>query len=71
MTESSESRPERKNVLLRMLINEMLDQVREMQRSGAAWDPDERSRAEETLERVMGQVRAEAIRRAGDESPGS
>jgi hypothetical protein len=60
-------RPERKNVLLRMLINEMLDQVRELQRQTAGpWDPTERARAEETLERVMMQVRSEAVRRGGD-----
>ncbi|MBK8250887.1 MAG: hypothetical protein JNJ98_01380 [Gemmatimonadetes bacterium] len=61
------SRPERKNVLLRMLINEMLDQVRELQRHAAGpWDPNERARAEDTLERVMMQVRSEAVRRGGD-----
>lgn len=67
MPDEGENRPERKNVLLRMLINEMLDQVREMQRHAAGpWDPSERVRAEETLERVMTQVRAEALRRNDD-----
>lgn len=60
---SDPPRPERKNVLLRMLINEMLEQVRDMQSNSGAWDPDERIRAEETLERVMLQVRSEALRR--------
>lgn len=60
-------RPERRNVLLRMLINEMLDQVRDLQRNAAGpWEPAERERAEATLERVMGQVRAEALRRAAE-----
>lgn len=60
------SRPERKNVLLRMLINEMLDQVRDLQRHASGpWDPAERERAEATLERVMMQVRSEAVRRGG------
>jgi hypothetical protein len=59
-------REPRKNVLLRMLINEMLDQVRELNRDSGPWPPDERERAEEALERIMGQVRAEALRRAGE-----
>ncbi len=67
MSDLPEPRAERKNVLLRMLINEMLDQVREVQRHAAGpWDPSERARAEETLERVMVQVRAEALRRSAD-----
>jgi hypothetical protein len=66
MPDPTEHTP-RKNVLLRMLINEMLDQVRELQKNAAGpWDPTERERAEETLERVMVQVRAEAVRRGGD-----
>lgn len=64
--EPESERPERKNVLLRMLINEMLEQVRELNRHAGPWEPDERARAEETLERVMNQVRAEAIRRAAE-----
>lgn len=63
---SDEPRPERKNLLLRMLINEMLDQVRELQRTPSTWEPGERDRAEATLERVMQQVRAEAIRKTVD-----
>lgn len=59
----SEAREPRKNLLLRMLINEMLDQVREMQRHAGPWEPTERERAEATLERIMGQVRTEAVRR--------
>lgn len=58
-----EPRPERKNILLRMLINEMLDQVREIQAHAGPWETRERERAEETLERVMSQVRSEAVRR--------
>ncbi|MEO7962961.1 MAG: hypothetical protein ABIT38_03530 [Gemmatimonadaceae bacterium] len=56
-------RSERKNVLLRMLINEMLDQVRELHRSSGPWPADERSQAEESLDRIMKQVRLEALRR--------
>ncbi|MGQ0649277.1 MAG: hypothetical protein ACT4P7_17125 [Gemmatimonadaceae bacterium] len=61
---SESDRPERRNLLLRMLINEMLEQVRDMHRHAGPWAPDERSRAEETLERVMNQVRAEALRQS-------
>lgn len=56
-------RKERKNVLLRMLINEMLDQVRELQNESVPWPADERAQAEEALERIMKQVRLEALRR--------
>ena len=54
---------QRKNMLLRMLVDEMLDQVRDMQRHVGPWVPEERERAEEALERIMTQVRAEALRR--------
>jgi hypothetical protein len=63
---SESDRPERKNVLLRMLINEMLEQVRDMHRNAGPWSAEERARAEETLERVMKQVRAEAVRRSAE-----
>ncbi len=65
-TESNEPKERRKNLLLRMLINEMLDQVREMQKHSGPWPPDERASAEEALERIMTQVRAEAIRRSAE-----
>ncbi len=66
MSEPESDRQPRKNLLLRMLINEMLDQVRDLQRHAGPWDSTERERAEETLERVMGQVRAEALRKNND-----
>lgn len=56
-------REQRKNVLLRLLIDDMLEQVRELHRHAGPWPPDERARAEEALERIMAQVRQEAIRR--------
>ncbi len=62
MSVSESDRQPRKNLLLRMLINEMLDQVRDMQQHAGPWDASERERAEQTLERIMGQVRAEAVR---------
>ena len=61
-SEPDADRPARKNVLLRMLINEMLGQVRELQAHPGPWEPGERERAEATLERVMSQVRSETMR---------
>lgn len=56
-------REQRKNVLLRLLINDMLEQVRELQKSAGPWPADEREKAEVALERIMSQVRQEALRR--------
>ena len=59
-------REQRKNVLLRILINDMLEQVRELHRQAGPWPDDERARAEAALEHIMTQVRQEAIRRRND-----
>ena len=56
-------REQRKNVLLRILINDMLEQVRELHRNAGPWPADERANAEAALERIMMQVRQEALRR--------
>ncbi|MFP5356415.1 MAG: hypothetical protein ACLGIK_14920 [Gemmatimonadota bacterium] len=57
---------QRKNVLLRVLINDMLEQVREINRQAAGpWSSGERESAEAALERIMLQVRQEALRRGG------
>ncbi len=56
-------REQRKNVLLRMLINDMLDQVRDVNQHAGPWPPDERTSAEQALERIRGQIREEALRR--------
>jgi hypothetical protein len=58
-------REQRKNVLLRILINDMLEQVRDLHKNAGPWPADERAKAEEALERIMTQVRQEAIRRGG------
>lgn len=47
---------------LRVLIDQMLQQVRELNRHAASWDPDERARAEQQLEMIMARVRDEAAR---------
>ncbi|MCC6773440.1 MAG: hypothetical protein IT360_19820 [Gemmatimonadaceae bacterium] len=56
-------RTERKNVLLRLLIDDMLEQVRDLQKYAGPWPADERASAEAALERIMVQVRQEALRR--------
>lgn len=53
----------RRNLLLRTLIDEMLGQLRELRAHSGPWPAGERARAEADLERIMSQVRAEAIRR--------
>jgi hypothetical protein len=62
--EGDEPTEQRKNLLLRMLVNEMLEQVRELHRHAGPWPPDERANAEAALERIMIQVRAEAMRKS-------
>lgn len=57
-------RAERRNLLLRMLIDDMLTTVREMQRHAGPWSPEERARAETDLDRILSQVRSEAMRRS-------
>ncbi len=47
---------------LRALIDEMLQQVRELNRHASTWDPDEREKAEQQLEMIMARVRDEASR---------
>lgn len=64
--DSDEPQERRQNLLLRMLLNEMLDQVREMQRHAGPWPSEERANAEEALERIMTQVRAEAMRKSAE-----
>ncbi len=57
------TRPQRRNVLLRMLIDDMLGMVRDMQGKVDPWTPEERARVESDLERIMSRVRSEALRR--------
>lgn len=51
---------QRKRLALRALVDEMLDQIRATSASDT-WTAEERRRAEEDLERIMNQVRHEAI----------
>jgi hypothetical protein len=51
----------RKNLLLRTLIDDMMEQLRELQRHAGPWPPEERARLEADLERIMAQVRSQAF----------
>ncbi len=58
-----DKRPERRqNRLFRSLIDEMMQQIREVQAHAGPWPPDERARVEADLERIMAQVRNAAVR---------
>ena len=47
----------RSNLVLRALIDEMLERVREMNRNSGVWTMEERARAEVELDGVMARVR--------------
>jgi hypothetical protein len=47
----------RSNLVLRALIDEMLERVRELNRNTGEWTPDERTRAESELDAIMARVR--------------
>jgi hypothetical protein len=53
----------RSNLVLRALIDEMLERVRELNRSSAEWTAEERARAEAELESIMARVRRVAASR--------
>jgi hypothetical protein len=50
----------RTNEVLRALVSEMLERVREVTRRTSAWSPEERAQAEAELEAIMAHVRREA-----------
>jgi hypothetical protein len=63
----TETQPEnfdkrRSNFVLRALIDEMLDQVRELDRSSATLSAEERLGAEQSLEQLMARVRRAALK---------
>lgn len=47
----------RSNGMLRTLIDEMLDRVRELNRNTGIWSAEDRARAEAELESIMARVR--------------
>jgi hypothetical protein len=48
-----------------MLINEMMQHIRELQQHQGPWPAEERERAERDLERIMEQVRGAALKQEG------
>ena len=65
MTSSSNetSRERRRNIMLRELVDDMMTQLRELQRHAGPLAPDERARLEDDLERIMTKVRLAAFSR--------
>lgn len=62
MTSEQDAADRRRNLFLRGLVDEMLEQIRQMQAQVGEWEPEERERAEEALARIMSQVRGAAAR---------
>lgn len=50
----------RSNDVLRALVTEMLERVRQLDRHASAWTTAERAQAESELEAIMKRVRSEA-----------
>jgi hypothetical protein len=66
-TQNPQSTPDagvdrRSNDVLRALVSEMLERVRELSRRTNAWSAEERAQAEAELEAIMTHVRREAVR---------
>ncbi len=57
---STEADERRTNEVLRALVSEMLERVREVTRRTSAWSAEERAQAEAELEAIMSHVRREA-----------
>jgi hypothetical protein len=68
MTSAHQPQPsdkdQRKRVALRLLVDEMLAQIRATSRADG-WSTEDRARAEQDLDRIMSQVRREAMRDLG------
>ena len=62
MSEEAAYPERRKNELLRLLINEMMQQIRELHAHAGPWPAEERAKMEADLERIMAQVRNAALR---------
>ena len=52
----------RRDPLFRSLIDEMMQQIRELRAHAGPWPEEERARVEADLERIMAQVRNAALR---------
>jgi hypothetical protein len=57
LPEQEQGDDRRSNLVLRALIDEMLERVREVNRMTGVWSAGERSRAEAELEAIMARVR--------------
>ena len=57
----------RSNLVLRALIDEMLERVRELNRKAEAWSGADRARAEAELDSIMARVRRVAAQQASTE----
>lgn len=71
MTEPSSSseiaNDRRSNLVLRALIDEMLERVRELNRRTATWSGTDRARAEAELDSIMARVRRVAALRTSSD----
>ncbi len=54
----------RSNLVLRALIDEMLERVRELNRKAESWSGSDRARAEAELDSIMARVRRVASQQA-------
>jgi hypothetical protein len=52
----------RRDPLFRSLIDDMMQQIRELRTHAGPWPAEERARVEADLERIMAQVRNAALR---------
>jgi hypothetical protein len=52
----------RRDPLFRSLIDDMMQQIRELRAHAGPWPPEERERMEADLDRIMAQVRNAALR---------
>jgi hypothetical protein len=65
--DDSDEPERRKRAAFRVLVEEMLDQIRDASRHEGVWTEDSRSAAEADLARIMEKVREEAIKGKDEE----
>ena len=65
-TKAASASDRRSNLVLRALIDEMLERVRELNRNTGIWTGEERARAEAELDAIMARVRRVASRKHTD-----
>ena len=56
----------RSNLVLRALIDEMLERVRDLNKNNGTWNGDDRARAEAELDSIMARVRRVAAQKNSD-----